>query len=230
VSSFRFYQIQKIVGFIDGWLNPPVVSLLFRLSKRLPSRPVIVEIGSWKGKSTVLLQLSRPDATVFAIDPFTGSHEHEEEFGEVDTYEDFLKNINAHCDASKVSVIRKKSVEAIHEVPEAIDMLWIDGSHDYKDVKSDFELYFPKLKEGAWIAMHDYKWQGVKQFTWELLKSDYAISSLRRVEDTHYFRKKESNFISKKRNLSRLRFYEAQQFIKRNRRKLKKKIKSKLKS
>ncbi|MEC9283519.1 MAG: class I SAM-dependent methyltransferase [Bdellovibrionota bacterium] len=230
MRSFSFYQIQKIVNSIDGWLNPPVVSLLYRLAKRLPDNPMIVEIGSWKGKSTVLLQLSRPDARVFAIDPFTGSHEHEEEFGEVDTYEDFIKNINTFCDSSQISVIRNLSANAVNELPDGIDMLWIDGSHDYRDVKSDFELYYPKLKEGAWVAMHDYKWQGVKQFTWELLKSDFDISSLRRVEDTHYFRKKKSNFISRKRNLVRLQFYESLQFLKRNRRKFKKKIKAKFKN
>lgn len=227
MKILKLHQIERLLKSIDGWLNPPVIALLHQLSKRLPQNPKIVEIGSWKGKSTVLLQLSRPDADVFAIDPFTGSHEHKEEFGEVDTFLEFTDNINKYADASKIKVIRKFSKDASHDIPVGIDMLWIDGSHDYKDVKLDFELYYPKLRNGAWIAMHDYKWQGVKQFTWELLKSDYGISSVRRIEDTHYFRKKDPSFISKKRNLARLKIYKIQQAFKRNRRKLKKKFKSK---
>ena len=38
---------------IQGWLSDTEGILLFKLAKNLNGRGVIVEIGSWKGKSTV---------------------------------------------------------------------------------------------------------------------------------------------------------------------------------
>ena len=220
-----FSEINKIVETVEGWLNPPVVFLLYKLASRLPSRAKIVEIGSWKGKSTVLLQLSNEKADIYAIDPHKGSHEHKELFGKVDTYAEFMSNIKLHCNPEKIKVLRKFSREAALDVPDGIDFLWIDGSHDYKDVRSDFELYFPKLKPGGWVAMHDYKWQGVKKFTWEILaNSSLEIGRVRRVEDTHYFQKRDTSFLRQPFNQGRLKYYQYQQGLKRLKRKVRKKI------
>ena len=39
----------------------------------------------------------------------------------------------------------------------SFDVVYIDGSHKYKDVKRDIELYLPKVKKGGIIAGHDYR-------------------------------------------------------------------------
>lgn len=36
-----------------------------------------------------------------------------------------------------------------------LDFLFIDGSHYYEDVKKDFEMYYPLVREGGAIAFHD---------------------------------------------------------------------------
>ncbi len=45
---------------------------------------------------------------------------------------------------------------------KAIDFIFIDGSHQYLDVLKDFELSFPLVKNGGWIAFHDvvHTWPG----------------------------------------------------------------------
>lgn len=227
-----FKETQKIINKIDGWLNPPVVRLLYRLVRSLPENANIVEIGSWKGKSTCLLALASPDSCkVYAIDPHIGSHEHKELFGEVDTFQDFLDNLAEAKVSDRVESIRKYSREAVDLVPREIDFLWIDGSHDYEDVRKDFDLYFPKLKPGSWVAMHDYKWQGVKQFTWELLSSKESIGLVYRVEDTHYFQKNlNPTLFTKLLNQLRLLNYRLFQAYKRIKRKVKKKLKFKAKN
>ena len=48
-------DLLKEIKTIDGWLSPNEAELLFNLTKRNPYDGVIVEIGSWKGKSTVCL-------------------------------------------------------------------------------------------------------------------------------------------------------------------------------
>lgn len=41
------------------------------------------------------------------------------------------------------------------EWDKEIDVLFIDGAHDYKSVKNDFEKYEPFVKKGGLILMHD---------------------------------------------------------------------------
>lgn len=36
-----------------------------------------------------------------------------------------------------------------------LDFLFIDGSHYYPDVKKDFEMYYPLVRDGGAIAFHD---------------------------------------------------------------------------
>jgi hypothetical protein len=47
----------KILPFysIEGWLKIEEAAALYRLARRLPPDSTIVEIGSWKGKSTYCL-------------------------------------------------------------------------------------------------------------------------------------------------------------------------------
>ena len=64
---------------------------LYRLAKRSTIGGCIVEIGSWKGYSTIQLakgSLAGYKKTVYAIDPHTGSDVHHQMYGEVDTFEE----------------------------------------------------------------------------------------------------------------------------------------------
>lgn len=38
---------------------------------------------------------------------------------------------------------------------KSIDFIFIDGSHIYEDVKKDYKLYYPKIKKGGLIFIHD---------------------------------------------------------------------------
>jgi hypothetical protein len=58
--------------------------------------------------------------------------------------------------------------------PTSIDLLHIDGRHDYDDVKHDFETWKPKLFPGATVLFHDIAvpGYGVGRF-WEEIRHDY---------------------------------------------------------
>src|SRR5687768_10612282 len=67
---------EKKAAEVEGWLARGEGKLLYRLSKQCTGRGVIVEIGSWKGKSTTWLGLGScagKGVQVHAIDPHTGS-------------------------------------------------------------------------------------------------------------------------------------------------------------
>jgi len=79
----------------------------------------------------------------------------------------------------KIQFIFKDSKEAIEYVPDNLDYIYIDGDHTYDGVKSDIELYYPKVKSGGLFGGHDYTLksmglvQAVKEFG---EKYNYKIS------------------------------------------------------
>ena len=146
----------RLVYRIEGWLAILEGLWLYRAAIKV-KKGCIVEIGSWKGKSTVWLargSQSGTKATVYAIDPHTGSEEHKEK-GTVWTYDTFLKNITMAGVKDIVVPIVKTSEEAVKGWDKPIELLFIDGSHEYEDVKLDFELWSPHLVKGGLIAFHD---------------------------------------------------------------------------
>ncbi|WP_455277747.1 hypothetical protein [[Eubacterium] cellulosolvens] len=48
-------RIKKLTDKVEGWLTDKEGELLYKLAKQCTGKGVIVEIGSWKGKSTIWL-------------------------------------------------------------------------------------------------------------------------------------------------------------------------------
>lgn len=145
---------QSILRGMDGWLSSKEASLLYRLAAKVTGKGAIIEIGSWKGKSTTCLALgsrSNANTEITAIDPHTGSSEH----GDVDTYEEFLQNISQNGIADIVSPIRDYSHNVAKTWKKPVELLWIDGAHEYEYVLQDLMDWEPFLVEGGIIAFHD---------------------------------------------------------------------------
>lgn len=169
---------------IEGWLEEDEADLLIAATHaacRLEQgRGAIVEIGSYCGRSTVVLANAArafgDGARVHAVDPHNGR------VGAADqgvqsvapTLERFRSNIAAAGVADVVEVVQKFSWDVSWSEP--IALLFIDGLHDYANVARDFWHFEPWLAHGAYIAFHDYAdyYPGVQAFVNELLASgDY---------------------------------------------------------
>lgn len=59
--NIRKEEIKKLVERVDGWLTHGEGGLLYNLAKNCKGNGVIVEIGSWKGKSTIWLGAGSKD-------------------------------------------------------------------------------------------------------------------------------------------------------------------------
>lgn len=153
-----------MVGKIDGWVSDIEGELLYDLARNCKGDGVIVEIGSWKGKSTIWLGKGSKAGNklkVYAIDPHTGSHEHKKESDKVWTFEEFKKNISKAQVEDVVVPIPKASEETAKNFNQTVELIFIDGAHDYDSAKLDFELWFPKVKDGGVMAFHDtIGWRG----------------------------------------------------------------------
>jgi MMP 1-O-methyltransferase len=166
-------ETKLIVSGVDGWLRNDEGVCLYDLARNCKGNGVIVEIGSWKGRSTIWLgrgSFSGTKAKVYAVDPHTGSTEHKEYYGKVNTYDEFAANIDKAELKSLVIPLVMSSQEAALGFTEPVEAVFIDGEHEYKSVRSDFELWSPKVIDGGYIAFHDTAaWRGVLKAVRELI-------------------------------------------------------------
>ncbi|MCS6951010.1 MAG: class I SAM-dependent methyltransferase, partial [bacterium] len=75
-------ELLALTEKVEGWLTVEEGELLYQLARACKGKGVIVEIGSFKGKSTIWLakgSLAGAGVRVFAIDPHTGSEEHRQD-------------------------------------------------------------------------------------------------------------------------------------------------------
>ncbi|TDJ19209.1 MAG: class I SAM-dependent methyltransferase [Gammaproteobacteria bacterium] len=151
----------------DGMIHPDECLLLMRLASQV-REGVIVEIGSYRGRSTIALAMgsSRGQAApVYAIEPhenFTGVLGWR--FGPDDKAA-FQRNI-AHSTLSRlIHLISDTSEAAAQSWSSQIGLLWIDGDHRYEAVKKDFELWSPFLHADGRIAFDDSTVEGLGPHT-----------------------------------------------------------------
>ena len=149
MSDFQV-RVKPLIADVPGWLTDEEGEALYELARACTGKGVIVEIGSWKGKSTVCLGLgSQAGAAVpvYAIDPHTDYR-----FG------DFKTNVDRAGIAELVRPVPSLSQAAADGFDEPIELLFVDGSHEYELVLEDFERWVPKVVDGGWVAFHDTTW------------------------------------------------------------------------
>jgi len=143
---------------VTGWMNPAEMEWLASQAK---VRLLIAEIGSWMGRTTCALA-DNTSGTVYAVDTWKGSEEHQQllaEKGEDWLYLEFLKNVGARAESGNVVVTRKPSLEAAAEFAARglkLDMIFIDAAHDYDNVKADILAWRPLLAIGGLFCGHDF--------------------------------------------------------------------------
>ncbi len=121
----------------------------------------IVEIGSFRGRSTIVLRRAAPaDAEVVAIDPHGGSDRGPQEIeadparGEAD-HSAFRTNLERAGVADSIRHVRLRSDDALGEVAGPIDLLYVDGAHRYGPARRDIAAWGDRVRPGGEMLVHD---------------------------------------------------------------------------
>jgi len=146
---------------IDGWLTEQEAKGLKEVAALLPKKSVVVEIGSWKGKSTWCIAHGLKKGTINCIDPFNAAGEegskelYKKTQGETSLIEQFRNNIKDAPASATIKTHQGYSSDFIGSIHQ-IDFLFIDGDHSIEGCKFDFENFAHELKPGGFLAFHDY--------------------------------------------------------------------------
>lgn len=167
----EFRRVWPLIEAVEGHLVPGQEQWLFDAARALPEGANIVEIGSFKGRSTCCLGFGcrGMNKRIFAVDSFNGN---DWDFPDRDFLEDFRRNVERCGLAQVVEPKVGLSTDIAKTWNKPIHMLFVDGSHRYQDVLDDFDAFFPFVVDGGLVAFHDVveTWNEVLQAWNEVLQ------------------------------------------------------------
>ena len=146
---------------VEGWLTDAQAARLARAAAALGPGARVVEIGSFRGRSTIVLARAAPgDAEVVAIDPHLGSDRGPQEIAaRPDVGEDDLRAFRANLEragvAERVRHVRALSQEALGQVAGEIDLLYVDGAHRYGPARDDLVRWGARVAPDGRLLVHD---------------------------------------------------------------------------
>lgn len=206
-----FEKFQRISELIPGWIEGADAEELMRVSFELDSEAVIVEIGSFFGRSTVLLagpRCIRRSGIVHCVDPFDCSGD----LFSVPHYKRILQAVGGgslrdHFEANLrrsglsdfIEVHQGRAEEIASTWNAPIDLLLLDGDQSPEGARLAYKSWAPFLKPGGIIVLrntkprayeegHDGHWRLVMQ---EIIPPKYT--DIRLVRATTFARKTRSS-------------------------------------
>jgi len=146
---------------VEGWLSEDQAQRLWERAAGLPAGALAVEIGSYRGRSAIVLASAVSDGTrLVAIDPHAGNDrgpqqiEGTSEEGEADNRA-FRANLERAGVAGRVEHVRLPSQDALGAVEGSIDLLYVDGAHRYAPARDDIARWGARVRPGGALLIHD---------------------------------------------------------------------------
>lgn len=131
---------------------------------------------------------------VYAVDPHIGSAEHQRTFGSVNTLKAFKKNIKKSGVAPFVKPLVTTSQKAARTLRQPVELIFIDGNHDYQVVKKDFLNWFPNVINEGIMAFHDtVTWPGPKKVVEKFLFKSPHFKNIHLVGSITFAQKTNQN-------------------------------------
>jgi predicted O-methyltransferase YrrM len=148
---------------VEGWLTEAQARRLFAAAVGVAPRGRVVEIGSFRGRSAIVL--AGADVEVVCIDPHAGSDRGPQEIaadadrGTAD-HEAFHANLARAGVAERVHQVRAFSDAALDLVPGPVDVLFVDGAHRFGPARADLARWGDRVRPGGRMLVHD-AWSSV---------------------------------------------------------------------
>ena len=161
--------------------------------------PLVIEVGSWKGKSAIAMASACETATVVAVDTWLGAPEFWT-WGAGDptrggslrfvdgfptVFYTFTKNVKASGLHDRICPLPLSSVQAAevllhHQI--AADIVYIDAAHEYGQVTADLEAYWPLVVSRGTMFGDDYGvWPGVARAVDEFARRQGVVVDVKGV-------------------------------------------------
>lgn len=156
------------------YLTHPEAAALAQLAQSLPNGAHIVNIGAGNGTSGLVFMEARPDLQVTTIDIQRESSP----YGCLQGEEQVFKSAGYWGDPRHTQIEGDSKDVGMTWRYGPVDMVFVDGGHQYHEAKGDITIWMPHIKPGGIMAVHDFEkvekvWKGVNEAVRELLVGQY---------------------------------------------------------
>jgi len=185
-------EVKQKIASVEGWMADGEPEFLYHAAKNAQGEGVIVEIGSYKGKSTIALAAGSrlgSGKRVYAIDPHMTDVEQKLSNAGRSSLDDFKNNIETAGVSDMVETVVAKSGDHVKNWNQPISFLWIDGDHSYEGAKRDLVDWEPHVIENGVVAYHDSTYAEVDRVVRELMFKNNNYTDFGIVGTITYARK-----------------------------------------
>jgi len=165
-GTSRLFELAETV---TGFMPADEGRALFDAATRFLNRGVGVEVGTYCGKSTVLLGAAAAvtDSVLFTVDHHHGSEEHQPgwefhdatlvdpETGRFDTLPTFRGTLDAMGLEDNVVAVVGQSATVARGWRTPLQLLFIDGGHSEAAAQQDFDGWAKWVTVGGALVIHD---------------------------------------------------------------------------
>jgi hypothetical protein len=157
--TLKIAEIHRALEGVEGWLTEREIAFLTLLAACPTCEGDILEIGAYRGKSTIVLakgaQLAG-DGRIVTVDPLPddgpmgrGPNSRQTSRGQLEA------NLRRAAVDDCVTIHQCLSQELAPKWSGSLRLLWLDGAENYEVVRGDIESFSPHLGDAGIIAMHD---------------------------------------------------------------------------
>ncbi len=130
----------------------------------------VAEVGSWAGDWVCGLMENLVVDHLFCIDPWAGMR------GADRARKVWCERTRPYRD--RITAVYMKSLQGVKYVPDDLDLIFVDGNH--RMAYEDIEAWWPKLRSGGLMLMHDFNLLSVRRAVLKFF-GKYAASRWERL-------------------------------------------------
>lgn len=160
---------------IEGWMTEIELRWLADQASKCDR---MVEVGSWKGRSTLAIA-KHTSGVVYCVDAWlsmlgASNESSVSRYAAAKAFEEFQTSLSDYIFVERVRIIRARSLQGAQLLAagSSFDWVFLDGDHSYETVKFEIQAYTPLLKVGGLMSGHDYYHGGVWQAVHEVYEND----------------------------------------------------------
>lgn len=149
-------QIAAKIDGVRGWLTDREVGMLATLAACPTAEGEILEIGTYRGLSAIVLAVASEQAEsprITLLDPLCHPNEAENLLDAAKR--ELEENLAAAGVSDRVDIRIMTSQEFLPKMDRKLRLLWIDGDHEYEGSSFDMHEYSQFIVDGGIIACHD---------------------------------------------------------------------------
>ena len=156
-----FDEVYRSVAEVQGWMTRAQAGRLWDRASELVAGDRIVEIGSFHGRSAIVLASAAPDGVgLVTIDPHGGNDRGPQELSGYEAeaeadHHTFLANLEAAGVRGRIRHLRRYSQDALADVDGDVELLYIDGAHRYAPALADVRAWGDRVAPGGVVLVHD---------------------------------------------------------------------------